>query len=123
MKKVCATEPPVTYVRNVMTVSGPATQVFQPGTSSVREAVGQMAASRIRMSVEQSLTLEASEIAIEGTAVRSGAKPTTHVVRFKEPVNMREDLQNFPFRHLCTKRRQESETKVKLSACFCWCTC
>ena len=108
MKKVRPTEPPVTYVRNVMMVSGPATQVFQPGTSSVREAVGQMAASRIRMSVEQSLALEASEIAIEGTAVRSGAKPNTHVVRFKEPVNMREDLQNFPFRHLCTKEETKS---------------
>ena len=103
MKKIRPTDPPVTYVRNVMTVSEPSTQVFQPGTSSVREAVGQMAASRIRMSVEQSLTLEASEIAIEGTAVRSGAKPNTHVVRFKEPVNVREDLQNFQFRHLRTK--------------------
>jgi hypothetical protein len=103
VKKLRPTEPPVTYVRNVMTVSGAATQVFQPGTSPIREAIGQMGASRIRMSVEQSLTPEASEIAIKGTAVRSGAKPTTHVVRFKEPVKMREDLQNFPFRNLCTQ--------------------
>ena len=53
-----------------------------------------MAAPGIRMSVEQSLTPEASEIAVEGTPVRGGAKPSTHVVRFKEPVNVREDLQN-----------------------------
>jgi hypothetical protein len=32
------------------------TQVFQPRTSSFREAVGQMAAPRDRMSVEQALT-------------------------------------------------------------------
>ena len=105
MKKVRATEPPVTYVRNVMTVSEPATQVFQPGTSSVREAVGQMAAFRIRMSVEQSLTPEASEIAIKGTAVRSGAKPTTHVVRFKEPVNIARRSAKLPVSSFMYQRR------------------
>jgi len=56
------------------------------------------------MSVEQPLTPEASEIAIEGTAVRGGTKPTTNAVRFKESVNLREDLQDFQFRHLGTKR-------------------
>jgi hypothetical protein len=73
-----------------------------------------MAASRIRMSVEQSLTPEACKIAIQGAAVRSGAKPSTNEVRFKEPVNVREDLQDLPFRHLCTKEG----IKVKLITCF-----
>ena len=59
-----------------------------------------MAATGIRMSVEQSLTPETSEIAIKGTAVRGEAKPTTNAVRLKESVNLREDLQDFQFRHL-----------------------
>jgi hypothetical protein len=63
-----------------------------------------MAATGIRVSVEQSLTPEASEVAIKGTAVRGGAKPTANRVRFKESVNLREDLQDFQFRHLGTKR-------------------
>jgi hypothetical protein len=50
-----------------------------------------MAASGLRMSIEQSLTLEASEIAIEGTAVRSGAKLATNIIRFNESVNLCED--------------------------------
>jgi hypothetical protein len=33
-----------------------------------------MAASRVRMSVEQSLTFKSSEIAIEGATVRNGPK-------------------------------------------------
>jgi len=53
-----------------------------------------MAAPGIWVSVEQSLTPEASEIAVERTAVRNGAEPSPHVVRFKEPVNVCEDLQN-----------------------------
>ena len=59
-----------------------------------------MAASGIRMSVEQSLTPEASEVAIKGTAVRGGTKPTTNRVGSKESVNLREDLQDFQFCHL-----------------------
>ncbi len=50
-----------------------------------------MAAPGVRMSVEQSLALEASEIAIEGAAVRSGAKLATNVIRFSKSVNLRED--------------------------------
>jgi hypothetical protein len=57
-----------------------------------------MAASGVWMSVEQSLTLEASEIAIEGAAVRSGTKMAANVIRFKESVNLREDLQDLQFR-------------------------
>ena len=63
-----------------------------------------MAASRVRMSVEQSLTLEASEIAIEGAAVGSGAKLATNVIRFNESVNLREDPQHFQFRHYLSKK-------------------
>ena len=49
-----------------------------------------MAASGLRMSVEQSLPLEASEVAIEGTAVRSRAKLATNVIRFNKSINLRE---------------------------------
>jgi len=43
------------------------------------------------MSVEQSLTPESSEIAIQGAAVRNGPKLATNVIRFKKSVNLRED--------------------------------
>jgi hypothetical protein len=49
---------------------------------------------------EQSLTLEASEVAIEGAAVRSGTKLSTNGIRFKKSVNLREDPQDFQFCHL-----------------------
>ena len=61
------------------------------------------------MSVEQSLALEASEIAIEGAAVRSGAKPNANVIRFKESVNLREDPQDFQFCHFMEPRRQKAK--------------
>jgi len=54
-----------------------------------------MAASRVRMSVQQSLILEASEIAVEGAAVRSGAKLAANVIWFNKSVNLREDPQDF----------------------------
>ncbi len=63
-----------------------------------------MAASRVRMSVEQSLTLEASEIAIEGAAVRNGPKLATNVIRFNKSVNLREDPQDFQFRHVTPRK-------------------
>ena len=47
------------------------------------------------MSVEQPLTLEASEVAIEGAAVRSGAKLAANVIWFNKSVNLREDPQDF----------------------------
>lgn len=49
-----------------------------------------MAASRVRMAVEQSLTPESSEIAIQGAAVRNGPKLATNVIRFKKSVNLGE---------------------------------
>jgi hypothetical protein len=56
------------------------------------------------MSIEQSLTPEASQVAIEGTAVWSGTKLSTNVIRFKKSVNLREDLQDFQFRHYLSKK-------------------
>lgn len=73
-----------------------------------------MAASRVRMSVEQSLTLEASEIAIEGAAVGNGMKLATDVIRFKESINLSEDPQYFQFRHFINPRRP----KLKLGTHF-----
>jgi hypothetical protein len=64
------------------------------------------------MSVEQSLTLEASEVAIEGAAVRNGTKLSTNVIRFKKSVNLREDQQDFQFRY-CDPR------KLKLKSSIC----
>jgi hypothetical protein len=63
-----------------------------------------MAAPGVRMSVEQSLTLEASEIAIEGAAVGSGAELSANVIRLNKSVNLREDPQDFQFRHYLSKK-------------------
>lgn len=63
-----------------------------------------MAASGVWMSVEQSLTPEASEIAIEGAAVRNGTKMAANVIRFNKSVNLREDLQNLQFGHFLNQK-------------------
>lgn len=70
-----------------------------------------MAASGVWMSLDQSLSLEASEIAIEGAAVRNGMKMAANVIRSKESVNLREDLQDFQFRQF----RNQKGLKVNLS--------
>lgn len=50
-----------------------------------------MAAPSVRISFEQTLTFEASEIAIEGATIRNGAKLNTNGIRLKESVKLRED--------------------------------
>ncbi len=61
------------------------------------------------MSVEQPLTLEASEVAIEGAAVRNGSKLSTNGIRFKKSVYLREDQQNFQFCH-CDPRKTKTQS-------------
>ena len=63
-----------------------------------------MTAPGVRMSVEQSLVLKASEIAIEGASVGSRTQLAANIIRLKKSVNLREDLQDFQFRHFARIR-------------------
>jgi hypothetical protein len=49
-----------------------------------------MAAPGVRISFEQTLTFEASKIAIEGATIRNGAKLEANGIRFKKSVKLRE---------------------------------
>ncbi len=64
------------------------------------------------MAVEQSLVPEASEVAIERTAVRSRAKLNANIIRLSESVNLREDQQDFQFRHFMERRGQKASLQV-----------
>ena len=73
-----------------VTLSRALSEVFQPSTPSLRQPVGQLSSSRVRMSVEQALIFEPRKIAVQRTAVWYWPNMAANFVRLKKGAAYRE---------------------------------
>lgn len=79
-------------------------KIPQARVSTFVQAVGQLTSARMRIALQQALSSQPQQVAINGPAIRSWGKLQQNIVGPQESIGVGKDLQDFAFRHGISRR-------------------